>query len=219
MDKSFHNSSHQDTVRSHIDLSNINIFKIKSESDLILTGRLRYQATVEEMGLDMKHADHGMRTVIEPLDHFGHIFVAWNENGEAIGTVRINIIAEGDIGHYYDLYDVERIYSEKSATRVSVTTRMVVDKRYRGTRLSLMLSQAAYGFYLENNIEYDVIDCRHRLVPFFQKLGFVEHVKSLTHPEFGSVKVSYLDVNNEKHLECVKSPFLNQLRKHQEQSC
>ena len=84
------------------------ITKVIREEDLYLVSRLRYDVTVSEMGLQMAHADHKARTIVEPLDRVGHVFVAW-ENGCVVGTVRTNFLHECDIGFYREAYAIDEL--------------------------------------------------------------------------------------------------------------
>lgn len=179
--------------------------------DLYAVGALRYEVTVAEMHLDMRHADHCSRTIIEPLDYCGHVFGAYSD-GELVGTMRQNLLKEAGVGDYYEAYGI----SQLPATRqefVSVTTRLAVTRQYRNSRVSLLLPIYGYRFLLENSITHDVIDSRPNLLPVFKKLGYREHIETWGHPEFGDVVVQYLDVEDEAHLARVGSPFLSSLRK------
>src|SRR4051812_6581919 len=49
--------------------------------------RFRYEIYVEEMGRHQKYADHSARTVVEPFDATGHLFLAM-EGDRIVGTAR-----------------------------------------------------------------------------------------------------------------------------------
>ncbi|QDU35957.1 hypothetical protein Mal4_02400 [Maioricimonas rarisocia] len=181
-----------------------------NDDELHAVASLRFQVTVDEMRLSMRHANHHRRTVIEPLDHCGHILAAW-AGERVVGTVRINRLSEGDVGEYVRAYGLQYFLDRHPSEQVSITTRLAIHRKYRRGRLSLELPMAAYAFYLQNGIEVDVIDSRRNLRSYFHKLGYREHLGSWRHPEFGDVVVQYMRVRDEEHLSFVKSPFLPQL--------
>ena len=188
---------------------NIQIRGILNDEELLAVGRLRYEVTVEEMGLSMKHANHDRRTVVEPLDYSGHVCGAWYED-QLIGTLRQNLVRNSDIGYYYKAYGVSQLPA-MSDDLVSVTTRLAIDPRFRRGRLAMQLAEYGYDFLLANGITHDVIDSRPRLVPFFNRLGYRRHLNTINHPEFGEVVVQYLALNDENHLRKSRSPFLKHL--------
>jgi predicted GNAT family N-acyltransferase len=182
-------------------------------NELSEIGRLRYEVTVLEMGLCMRHANHYDRTVIEPLDAWGHVFAVW-QGRQLLGSLRVNFLKEGDIGHYFDAYGISKL-ADVHKEHISITTRLVVRKEFRGSRVSLMLAKAAFIHMLDHGITHDVIDSRPHLVTFFQRLGYTGHVESFHHPEFGEVRVQCLSLRDSCHLRRVKSPLLSCLERHE----
>ncbi len=193
--------------------SRIVVDRIETERDILEVALLRYEVNVNEMGLAMRYADHHDHTVLEPLDASGHIFAARVDN-RIVGTVRTHLLRESDIGFYYKAYGVPLLPESVDRNSVSITTRLAVLKEFRGSRVTLLLQMAAYQFNIKNGITHDIIDCRPRLVPSFERLGYRPHIPSLSHPEFGNVVVQALSAYDERHLAHVRSPFLNILRSH-----
>lgn len=190
------------------------IREVENDSDLFAVGKLRYEVTVQEMQLNMQHADHHNKVVIEPLDYCGHVFVVFSD-GEIVGTMRQNLVKEGDVGDYFDAYGISQLPA-KDTNQVSVTTRLVIKESHRRSKVSLLLPVYGYNFLLRNGITHDVIDSRPNLISFFTKLGYRTHLHSWGHPEFGDVVVQYLDVEDELHLRNVGSPFAKHLREHRQ---
>lgn len=193
--------------------NNIEIREIDTSNarDLYEVASLRYQVTVQEMGLSMRHANHHSGVVIESLDYSGHVFAAFSE-GEIVGTMRQNLLKEAGVDEYFNAYAVSQLPA-MSLNQISVTTRLVIKKEFRRSRVSLELPVYAYNFLLNNGITYDVIDSRPHLLPFFKKLGYRPHLQSWGHPEFGDVVVQYLAIRDKEHLESTGSPFLKHLKK------
>lgn len=191
------------------DESRIVIVPVKGERELNLVGRLRYAVTVDEMRLKMAYADHSRRLVLEPLDRTGHVLAAF-ARGRVVGTVRGNLLAQSDIGHYYESYAIGQFPAGVRAL-LSITTRLAIDRAYRGGGLFMRLADAMYRHYLQEGVTVDVIDCRKPLVTYFFRLGYRVHKPDLEHPEFGDVAVLYLAVEDEPHLRAIRSPFLDTL--------
>jgi len=181
-----------------------------SQAELPEIAKLRYQIYVAEMNRVQKYADHDTKLIVDPLDETAKIFSA-EVNGSFVGTVRLNFCRDGGMGNYPDFYAIDQ--SAEHWSRSSITTRLMVRPKYRGTRLPLRLAQATYGFGLRNNISWNYIDCNAPMLSFFEKLGYVEQFIK-THPEYGEVHCMRLELRDEAHLEGVGSPFLMSLRTH-----
>lgn len=171
--------------------------------------RLRYQVYVEEMGRPQKDADHAARRIEDRLDARAHVVGAWRDN-VLVGTVRANLLADGDVGPYRELYGLD-LLSPRETQRTSVTTRMMVLPSVRRGRVAQELAVALYSFALSRGLQYDYIDCNAHLIAFFEHLGYVRH-RAARHPEYGQVMVMRLDLTNGDYLERVGSPFARRLR-------
>jgi GNAT superfamily N-acetyltransferase len=152
-----------------------------------------------------KDADHDARIIRDPLDDFGLLFGAWRHE-VCIGTLRVNLLRDGDIGDYRQMYQLTTL-TRGEADRTSITTRMMVlpDARRRG--VSIALASAAAALAPHKDITTDYIDCNDHLVPFFEHLGYVPHCP-LVHPEYGRVTVMSVALDDDAHLDAVGSPFL-----------
>jgi hypothetical protein len=177
-----------------------------TEEELEEIYRFRFAVYVEEMHRPQKYADHARKRIWDPLDSRGYVLGAW-ENDELVGTVRINFLAETDIGDYYEMYAFEEIPPfERSHS--SITTRLMIHPRYRKGTLAIRIARALYRFGLERGILTDLIDCNAHLVRFFTGLGYQPHRTDLVHPEYGAVSVLKLSLIDRIHLQRIRSPFL-----------
>ena len=171
--------------------------------------RLRYRVDVDEMACPQQDADHQRRRIEDPLDRHGLILGAWH-GGDLIGSVRSNLLRDGDIGPYRNLYGLDRLtYQEFRQT--SITTRLLVLPRMRHTHVAVDLATALYALGLDRGILFDYIDCTAHLVPLFTQLGYRCHGHAV-HPEYGEVTVMRLNLIDSAHLQSVNSPFLAPLR-------
>lgn len=181
------------------------ITQATTAEDLIKVARFRYRIYVEEMGRFQQYADHAEKTVREPLDEHGHILMAM-EDPNVVGTVRVNLGSEGDLGAYTELYRLREL-GGMFPNRVSITTKLMVAPEYRRTPLALKLALACYRYASEVEVEVDAIDCNPPLRPFFAKLGYRQIFGAIDHPEYGHVIPMLLAVRDKHHLKEVGSPF------------
>jgi len=79
------------------------IYLCRNETMLETALRLRYEVCYQELGRDSPYADHVKKIITDNLDDFGHIFIAI-EDGETIGTLRLNLSIEGSLGVLEELY-------------------------------------------------------------------------------------------------------------------
>jgi GNAT superfamily N-acetyltransferase len=173
--------------------------------DLTSIARFRYRIYVEEMGRFQQYADHAEKTVYEPLDRRGHILMAV-EDSNVVGTVRVNLGSEGDLGGYAELYRL-RDLGPAFANRISITTKLMVAPEYRSTPLALKLALACYKYASARGVDIDAMDCNPPLRPFFAKLGYRQIFGAIDHPEYGYVIPMFLAVRDKCHLKRVGSPF------------
>jgi len=159
------------------------------------------------MNRTQKYADHNTKMIVDPLDDTAIVLGA-ESKGQFVGTARVNFCVDGNLGSYPDFYEISR--APEDWFRSSITTRLMVRPKYRGTRLPLKLAQASFELGLRNNIRWNYIDCNGPLEGFFAKLGYVESFKK-DHPEYGLVSCMRLDLYDEDHLRSVGSPFLANL--------
>lgn len=173
--------------------------------DLTKVARFRYRIYVEEMGRFQQYADRREKTVREPLDAHGHIFMAV-EDSKVVGTVRFNLASEGDLGLYTELYRLREL-GALFPKRVSITTKLMVSPEYRSTPLALKLALACYIGGIDRAVGIDAIDCNPPLRPFFVRLGYRQVFRAIHHPEYGYVIPMFLALRDKHHLKQVGSPF------------
>jgi acyl carrier protein len=184
------------------------ISPVETEVDMQAVGSLRYKVTVEEMGLTMAFADHRRRIVSEPLDRCGLVLAA-RHRGEVVGTVRVNLLREADVGYYFEAYGLG-LFDKEVVSSLSISTRLAIDYRYRKGGLLVKLARAAYQHLLQKNISHNVMDCRKPLLPNFLQLGYKTHIADLAHPEFGDVVVLALDIRDTDRLRQYGSPLVSE---------
>lgn len=176
-----------------------------SADELHSVYRLRYAVYVDEMNRVQRHADHDRKVIIEPFDATAVILGAF-ESGVAVGTVRSNVSAQTDLLFYPHLYEMSIVGSFHPGN-TSVTTKLVVAKPFRGTRLAIQLACAIYDAGRERGIEFDFIDCNPDMVSLYERLGYRRYRSEVVHPEYGVVIPMVLALSDLRHLIAVKSPL------------
>ncbi|HEX6324882.1 MAG TPA: GNAT family N-acyltransferase [Vicinamibacterales bacterium] len=168
--------------------------------------RFRYDIYVREMGRAQKDADHARGRIEDRLDAFAVLLAARDSvTGAIAGTVRSNVLSDGDIGAYARLYGLEGLSpAERRAT--AMTTRLMVERGRRGTMLAVKLAVSLFARGLERSVDEDYIDCNEHLVPFFHGLGY-RRLRAIDHPEYGRVTLMRLDMRDVAYFRQIGSPF------------
>lgn len=164
----------------------------------------RYSIYVEEMGRTQLHADREKKRICEPLDDKAILFAAY-ENGEIVGTSRVNYSKDSDFGYYHDFYEIDKI-GQYHSQRTCITTKFMVKSEYRKGTLAVRLVASGYANALKAGIRYNFIDVNPHLINFFMRLGYRFH-KDAHHPEYGDVTIMVFDLEDINHLESIESPL------------
>lgn len=175
--------------------------------------RFRYEVYVEEMKRRQAYANHDARIIEEPLDKSGRIYLAEDDQGKVVGTVRSNYGRDTDFGYYVDLYQMRSV-GRSYPDRVSITTKLMVAPEYRRGTLGARLCSKAYAQNLADGILFDFIDCNPHLEQIFHRFGYRHYMGRIQHPEYGDVLPLVLLVTDLEHLEQVGSPFARICRTH-----
>lgn len=178
---------------------------VNTTAELEQVYQFRYKIYVDEMGRKQTYADHRRKTIIEPLDKTGYIFGAF-ENGEVVGTFRVNLAKESDLGYYVELYRMPSV-GESYPNHTSIITKLIVDQNHRFGKLTTRLCQAAYIFGMEHEIKFNFIDCNEPLVGFFMAFGYEVYTANVIHPEYGEVTPMVCDLMNIDLFRRRKSPL------------
>lgn len=177
-----------------------------TEPDRQRVFRFRYEIYVEEMGRQQTYADHVARTIEEPFDTTGHLFLAEDEAGRIVGTLRTNFGRDTDFDYYHALYGMDCV-GRYAPDRVSITTKLMIRLEFRGGTLAFRLCTACYRHNILQGILFDFIDCNPHLEDHFQRLGYRRYRSRIQHPEYGYVLPLVLPVTDLGHLESIGSPW------------
>jgi predicted GNAT family N-acyltransferase len=191
----------------------IRLVSLPSEKHQIY--KFRYKVYVDEMNRKQIYADHVSKIIKEPLDDTGHLFAAYDDDGNIIGTIRNNFSKDGNLGFYEKLYNMDSV-GAYHPNNTAILTKLMIAKKYRKSSiLSKLIMSEAYKSLLNNKIKFSFIDVNHQLVNFFTRYG-CKHLDEIIHPEYGEVDLMRLDVEDVEHLYNVGSPLYEVLRIHNE---
>ncbi|MGK2740364.1 GNAT family N-acetyltransferase [Tepidicaulis sp. LMO-SS28] len=158
--------------------------------------RLWYQVYVQEMGREQSGTDHSRRIVKDSLQSFATLIGAY-ANRQLIGTVRANLMSEGDIGYYYDLYGLDDP-ALRPKNRCAITTRIMVQSEYRSSNASLKLATSMFRHLKLKGVKWIMCDCNEPVLAFFMRLGFAVHKDNAKHPDYGNVYILKLNALDPK---------------------
>jgi N-acyl-L-homoserine lactone synthetase len=169
----------------------IDVLLCRNREMLEQAQRLRYEVYCEELGRKSPYADHVKRTISDPLDDFGHTFIAV-EDGDVIGTFRGNRATEGFLGLYEELYGMRASPHHPEAT--AVCTKFIVRKSKRRGPAALKLISAMVRFGVRHGVRECYIDCIPPLLHYYKALGFKVVGREFFHRENGPSVPMMLDV-------------------------
>jgi hypothetical protein len=169
--------------------------------------RLRYNVYIEEMGGGRRHteADGSKRQLRDDLDaHAVHFYA--KQNDEVVGCVRTNLRRDGPLEceEFFQMQHLTGAYPD----HVSMTSRLALHPKVRGSHLLMQLACAVIQHHYENEIHYDFLDCHVRLLPLYSRLGYRLYRPGFRHPKYTYVIPMVLVGGDLDHLERIKSPFL-----------
>jgi hypothetical protein len=196
----------------------LTIRKAETAEDRQRVFRFRYEIYVEEMRRPQRHADHQARTIEEPFDATGHIFLAEDETGRVAGTVRANFGRDTDFGYYHELYGMDCV-GRSFPEHVSITTKLMVRPELRSGTLAFRIGSECYRHNLRAGILFDFIDCNPYMEGHFQRLGYRRYRDRIQHPEYGDVLPLVLPMTDLEHLESVGAPLARFCREHCLEHC
>jgi hypothetical protein len=144
--------------------------------------RLRYQVYCIELGRQSPHADHDRMIIGDPLDRFGHTFIAI-EDGETIGTLRTNFCKEGSLGIYEEHYGMRA--SKHHPDQTAICTKFIVKRSKRGSLAFFKLMFDGLQYLTRRGAAECYIDCIPSLVPFYERCEFRVAGEVFCHNENG----------------------------------
>ena len=172
--------------------------------------QFRYEVYVEELHRKQSYADHKARTIIDPLDKTARQGVV-TKDGEIIAVVRLNMVRDGSIAPYDDLYEINKLSPDKQAT-ACICTRNMVRKDHRKTGIAIRMLKMIYEHGIRSGATDCYMDVNEPMIPLFAKMGYISLFEK-DHPDYGLVTVMRLPATDLAYLEAARSPFAPICRK------
>jgi hypothetical protein len=168
--------------------------------------RFRYAVYVEEKGRNIADADRERCVITDSLDATGRLLAAFDTSGNVLGSLRVNLLRESDIGRYRERYQLGQLSSAEAAS-ASVSTRYAIAREHRRGALAVSIARYARKLLIAEGITRDYAACRSDGLPFFAWLGYKARYRWID-PDGGEFVAIYLDVTDLDHLCAINSPLL-----------
>lgn len=183
-----------------------------SEEKLTKIYKFRYDTYIRELGDTYDGVDDSEGSLRDELDEFGIVMYA-EEDGELIGTCRLNIGCHGPFDEYWDeCYDLSAFPDHNT---LCLASKMMIIPEQRGSFLGMSFLMKAIDICKENGAQFIFLDCIPPLVSLYEIAGFRRYKKNA--PEDKNLKYYIPLVGCLEDLEYVKkigSPFYDQMAKH-----
>jgi hypothetical protein len=145
--------------------------------------RLRYDVMVDGMGKPLS-ADHRRRIVDDALDDWAdHLYI--ERQGEVVAAVRLN---QGQLdrwpAHYARWYGLHR-FAGFEEPDLSLSSRLVVGRRWWGSIVMAKLFLAAYSLGLQRGFRFNFCHCTPGLVGLYSQLGYRRYRENFVDGELG----------------------------------
>lgn len=171
----------------------------------------RYQVYITEMGKSPAGADHENKLFRDELDDSARLLYA-EADGQLVGTVRFNYRGTRRFPAFWEQrYKIDR-FAADFGDHITMTSRMMVAKAWRGSRVSAALVGAAYKAGRGMGSRFDFCNCAPGLIDFYEQIGFRRFVAGFVDEDNGYRVPLVLLVRDVEHLKRVRSPLYRVVR-------
>jgi predicted GNAT family N-acyltransferase len=168
--------------------------------------RFRYDVYVTEMGKSPAEADHQKKIIRDELDEDAHLLYAEDE-GQIVGTVRLNCRSKKKFPDVWEQrYDIEK-FAPSFGDHISMTSRMMVARDYRGSSVPAALVGAVYSAGREMGSKFDFCNCAPSLLEFYEQIGFRRFTDGFVDEDNGYHVPLVMVVRDTQYLRQVRSPL------------
>ena len=178
----------------------------RSDEDRERIFRFRYDVYVIEMGKSPAEADHQKKIIRDELDEDAHLLYAEDE-GQIVGTVRLNCRSKKKFPDVWEQrYDIEK-FAPSFGDHISMTSRMMVARDYRGSSVPAALVGAVYSAGREMGSKFDFCNCAPSLLEFYEQIGFRRFTDGFVDEDNGYHVPLVMVVRDTQYLRQVRSPL------------
>jgi len=178
--------------------------RTRAERDRVM--RFVYDVYVEEMGKRFAYADHERRVLRDGLDDAATLlYIA--EGEEVMAALRLVWGAEGAFPDAARrMYALER-FEPFPPTALSISSRLAVAPKQRGTAILGHLLLEAYRLGRERGVQFNFCHCAPSLVQLYEQLGYRRYAESFEDPDTGLRIPMVLVAEDLDDLRAVRSPL------------
>lgn len=151
--------------------------------------KLWYDIYYKEMKRKLEYIDHFNQTLIDDLEPYSYLIFSKN-NKEIVGTFRINLPEDSNLGYYQEFYQLNNF----TVSEVAIGTRFMVSPTHRGNYISHKLISTAINLLREMGKKILIIDCNTSVYKLFIKLGFTDYLGIKISKEFGNVNIMKYEI-------------------------
>lgn len=185
---------------------NIQVRIARTAEEKLQVFKHRYDLYVLGMGRDKHLADHEAKILTDQLDDTAVIIAAF-DGDRVVGSGRVNFSYLVEFPED-ELYGFSQ-YEAEFPGQLSLTSKVMVAPEYRGTRIFLEMARLMFKEASKRGMKRHFIATADHLVPLFKKLGFAPHRPRFAQwLDYGSSNPMMMNPFDLKHLESVRSPFL-----------
>ena len=160
----------------------IEVVLCKSPECVLAAQHLRYLVYCKELNRKSPYADNKKQILADDMDDHGALFVAYLD-GQAVGTVRVNLARDGDLGVLENLYNMHSSRHHRQAT--STITKFAILNEHRKGPTYGRLFEALITYLLDSSVEEGYIDGIPKIAKFYKLLGFKQCGDEFIHYENG----------------------------------
>jgi GNAT superfamily N-acetyltransferase len=179
----------------------VNIAKTQAEYDVVR--QLRLKVNYEELGKDYLFDNQ------EEIDENATVLFV-EKDDEVIGTVRCLFV-----NYNQEIEDYWGLGRPISRSKIGLTDRLAVLPAFRNSRAAYQLVTQIYKQALLEGSHLALMECEDYLLPFYEHMGF-RAFRQVVH-SYGLRNQLYINPWNANHLAKVRSPFLGEYNRYQEE--
>lgn len=178
-------------IEDTVPAEKLEVVRCINEEQLHQAQHLRYAVYCTELGRTSQYADDKKQTICDALDEHGISFLAMHGT-KPVGTARVNLSSDGDLGILENLYGMANSPYHRDATCI-ITKFAILDHSRNGAAYAELLS-ATVSYIFDCGVREVFMDAIPQIAQFYKLMGFKQCEAEFIHMENGlSVPLKILD--------------------------
>ena len=174
--------------------------------------RLRYAVSVEEMNKEVAAADHAQREIRDEFDTASSTVLCALVDGQVIATLRLTWAGPDLPRECREQFSLE-LFQDFPLESISITSRLVVHKDWRGSAVLGLLFNHAYTVSRARACRVNFCHCAPALVRLYEQVGYRRYADAIIDPDVGYHLPLVMLTEDLAHLKRVGSPLLRIARR------